>query len=77
MNYDLRVLGIAVADGLLAQRKLDGDPDIIATDDPRDLRAMVSGGKGAEAILRQSGDKGRMFLKQAYKRGGVEYVEPE
>ena len=77
MSYDLMILGIAVADGLLAQRKLDGDPDIIATDEPRELQAIVSQGKRAEAILRQNGDKGRMFLKQAYERGGVEYVEPE
>ena len=77
MSYDLMILGIAVADGLLAQRKMDGDPHIIATDEPRELQAIVSQGKRAEAILRQNGDKGRMFLKQAYERGGVEYVEPE
>jgi hypothetical protein len=77
MSYGLMILGIAVSDGLLAQRKLDGDPDIIATDEPRELQAIISQGKRAEAILRRNGDKGRMFLKQAYERGGVEYVEPE
>ncbi|MBM4463859.1 MAG: hypothetical protein FJ012_11155 [Chloroflexi bacterium] len=77
MSYALAMLGIAVSDGLMAQRKLDGDPDIIATDDPRELQAIVSQGKRAETILRQNGDKGRGFLRQAYKRGGVEYVETD
>ncbi|MBM4463833.1 MAG: hypothetical protein FJ012_11020 [Chloroflexi bacterium] len=77
MSYALAMLGIAVSDGLMAQRKLDGDPDIIATDDPRELQAIVSQGKRAEAILRRNGDRGMGFLRQACKRGGVEHVEPE
>ena len=77
MSYDLMILGIAVADGLLAQRKLDGDTSIIAPDDPAHLQAIVSQGKRAEGILRRSGEKAMGFLKQAYERDEVEYVEPE
>jgi hypothetical protein len=74
MSYDLMILGVAVGDGLLAQRKLDGDTSIIAPDAHDHLQAIVSQGKSAEGILRQAGDKGRHFLKQAYERGGVAYA---
>jgi hypothetical protein len=77
MTYDLMILGRAVGDGLLAQRKLDGDTTVIAPEDHDQLQAIVSQGKGAEGILRQAGDKGRHFLKMAYERGRVPYVEQE
>ena len=77
MSYDLMILSVAVGDGLLARRKLDGDLSIIAPDDPVRLQSIVSQGKSAEGILRRNGEKGKHFLKQAYKRGGVDYVDQE
>lgn len=47
MSWSEAMLGIAVTDGLLAQRKLDGDMSIIAPDDPQVLHAIVTQGKMA------------------------------
>jgi len=49
MTWADAMLGIAVKDGLLAQRKLDGDQTIFAPDDPQILQAIVSQGKRPEA----------------------------
>ena len=45
----------AMIDGLFAQRKLKGDPDIIASDDPDVLRSIVAQGKRAEESCRREG----------------------
>ena len=63
----------AVQDGLLAQRKLDGDPDIIATDDHEELLRIGSQGKRMEGLLRELGKLD--WLKMAYERARVPYVE--
>jgi hypothetical protein len=65
----------AVIDGLLAQRKMDGDPEIIAPDDWQTLDAIIAQGKRAEASLRRLGLEEQ--IKGAYKAGGVKYVPPE
>jgi len=38
----------AIADGIMAQRKLDGDRDVFAPDDPETLNSIVRQGKRAE-----------------------------
>jgi len=62
-----------VQDGLLAQRKLDGDPDIIAPDDHDELQHIVSQGKRMEGVLRMLGK--HAWLKKAYERAEVPYAE--
>lgn len=57
----------AMIDGMLAQRKLDGDPDIIATDDVGQLRAIIAQGKRIEAYCRELGLDG--LIEQARIRG--------
>lgn len=74
MSYDLMILGRAVGDGLLAQRRLDGDTTVIAPEDHGQLQAIISQGKSAEGILRQAGEKGLRFLKRAYERAEVPYA---
>ena len=69
MTWSDAVIAISVGDGLLAQRKLDGDTTITATDDREELQRIVSQGKASEGILRQIGKLG--FLKRAYQRGGI------
>ena len=63
----------AVQDGLLAQRKLDGDANIIATDDHDQLQRIVSQGKRMEGVLRMQGK--HAWLKKAYERAEVQYAE--
>jgi len=46
---------IAMIDGILAQRKLNGDPDVIATDDRDTLEATISQGKRIEAFCKHRG----------------------
>ena len=70
MSWSDAVLGMAVTDGLLAQRKLDGDTTIIAPDDLQILQAIVSQGKRAEGILRRNG--GEAYIRDAYRRAGQE-----
>ena len=70
MSWSDAVLGMAVTDGLLAQRKLDGDTTIIAPDDPQVLQAIISQGKFAEGILRRNG--GEFYIRGAYERAGQE-----
>jgi len=65
----------AVIDGLLAQRKMDGNPEVIASDDWRTLERIIAQGKRAEATLRRLGEE--EYIKDAYKSGGVEYVPPK
>jgi len=75
MSYGLMILGIAVIDGLLAQRKMDGDPEIIAPDDWETLDWIIRQGKGAEASLRAMGKEKQ--IEGAYREAGVKYVPPE
>ncbi len=75
MTWADAVASGAVQDGLLAQRKLDGDPDIIATDDHDELRRIVSQGKRCEGILRKQGKDD--WIKIAYERAGEKYIEGE
>jgi len=63
----------AVIDGLLAQRKVDGDMTIIAPGDPQVLQAIISQGKRVEGTLRAVGRED--YLKRAYEKAEVQYVE--
>ena len=45
----------AMVEGLYGQRKLDGDPDIIATDDVDTLKSIVAQGKDIEATCKREG----------------------
>ena len=65
----------AVIDGLLAKRKMDGDPGVIASDDWRTLERIIAQGKRAEASLRRLGMEEQ--IQDAYKSGGVGYVPPK
>ena len=71
MSWSDAVLSMAVTDGLLAQRILDGDPTVHGPDDPVVLQAIVSQGKYAEGVLRRNG--GEAYIEQAYERAGPEY----
>jgi hypothetical protein len=75
MSFAEAMLGIAVTDGLLAMRKLDGDVTIFAPDDPQVLQAIISQGKRAEGILRRNG--GEAYIESAYRRAGATYVKPQ
>jgi len=75
MSFSEAMLGIAVTDGLLAQRKVDGDKTIYAPDDPRVLQAIISQGKLAEGTLRRNG--GEAYIESAYRSAGVTYVKPQ
>jgi hypothetical protein len=72
MSFGEAMLGIAITDGLLAQRKLDGDKTIIAPDDPQVLQAIISQGKRSEGMVRRSG--GEAYIRDAYRRAGREYL---
>ena len=65
----------AVIDGLLAQRKMDGDPEIIAPDDWETLEWIIRQGKRAEASLHRLGLEEQ--IKGAYRAGGVKYEPPK
>ena len=67
--YGKGALNRAIVDGLFAQRKLDGDPDIIAKDDPEFLRAVVAQGKRAEEVCRREG--WTATIAHAYAHAGV------
>ena len=75
VSFAEAMLGIAVSDGLLAQRKVDGDKTIYAPDDPRVLQAIISQGKLAEGTLRRNG--GEAYIESAYRRAGATYVRPQ
>ncbi len=45
----------AIADGILATRKLNGDPDVIAPNDPEKLKAIVKQGESAEKTCKEAG----------------------
>ena len=75
MSFAEAMLGIAVTDGLLAQRKVDGDKTIYAPDDPGVLQAIISQGKRAEGILRRNG--GEAYIRDAYRRAGQECLYQE
>jgi len=75
MTFAEAMLGIAITDGLLAMRKLDGDQTIIAPDDPQVLQAIISQGKLAEGVLRRNG--GEAYIEAAYGRASVTYVKPQ
>ena len=75
MSWSDAVASMAVIDGLLAQRKVDGDKTIYAPDDPQVLQAIISQGKRAEGILRRNG--GEAYIESAYRSAGVTYVKPQ
>ncbi len=75
MTWADAIASIAVQDGLLAQRKLDGDPDIIATDDHDELQYIVSRGKHMEGVLRRQGKQN--WIRMAYERATVVHVGEE
>jgi len=75
MSFAEAMLGIAVSDGLLAQKKLDGDTTIYAPDDPQVLQAIISQGKRSEGNLRRH--NGEAYIESAYRRAGVTYVKPQ
>jgi hypothetical protein len=75
MSFAEAMLGIAVTDGLFAQRKLDGDKTIYGPDDHDALQAIVSQGKAAEGVLRRNG--GGAYIRGAYRRAGLEYCYEE
>lgn len=63
----------AIIDGLYAQRKLNGDPDIIAKDDPEFLQAVIAQGKRAEEMCRREG--WTATIAHAHTQGGVPLKE--
>jgi len=63
----------AIVDGLLAQKKIDGDISIIAKDDPEFLKAVVSQGKSAEAQCREEG--WHKTIERAYNMARVPLKE--
>ncbi len=69
MAYKTGLLAKDIKEGLYARRKLNGDPDIIATDDPEILKDIIAQGKDAEDICRQEGMD--WLIKKVYKRAGV------
>jgi len=75
MTFADALASIAVQDGLLAQRKLDGDPDIIATDDHDELQYLVSRGKRMESLLLRQGKQN--WIRMAYERAKVVYAGDE
>ena len=75
MSFAEAMLGIAVSDGLLAQKKLDGDTTIYAPDDPQVLQAIISQGKRSEGTLRRNG--GEAYIESAYRRAEQECHYPE
>ena len=75
MSWSDAVASMAVIDGLLAQRKVDGDKTIYAPDDPQVLQAIISQGKRSEGILRRNG--GETYIESAYRSAGVTYVKPQ
>ncbi len=74
MSYSDALLARAVTDGLLAQRKLDGEL-IYGPTDHDELQSLVSQGRGAEARLRRDGLES--YIKGAYERAHVKYPFPE
>lgn len=75
MTWADAIASRAVQDGLLAQRKLDGDQTIVATDDHDELQRIVSQGKRCEGTLRRQGKLD--WLRMAYERARVKYLEEE
>ena len=65
--YNTGILLRAMIDGIVAQRKLDGDSSIIATNDIDALKRIVSQGKRIEASCRQKGLGD--LIEQAQKEG--------
>lgn len=76
MTYAEAILSRAVMDGILAQRKLNGDASISGPDDHDQLQALISQGKQAEGQLRASSTRdGLALLKRAYENEKEPYVE--
>ena len=74
MSWSDAVLSIAVTDGLLAQRILDGDPTVYGPKDPLVLQAIISQGKYAEGVLRRNG--GEAYIEAACRRAAATYFKP-
>jgi len=69
MAYKTGLLVKDIKEGLYARRKLDGDPEIIATDDPEILKAIMAQGKRAEVICKREGLE--WLIEKAYKRAEI------
>ncbi len=69
MAYKTGLLAKDIKEGLYARRKLDGDPDIIATDAPEILKDIIAQGKRAEAICKREGLE--WLIEKAYKRAEI------
>jgi hypothetical protein len=54
---------------------MDGDPEIIASDDWKVLEWIIRQGKGAEASLRAMDRESQ--IKYAYGKAGVKYEPPK
>ena len=65
----------AVIDGLLAQRKMDGDTEVISSDDWQTLDFIIRQGKRAEAALRRLDYEAQ--VKYAYEKADVKYEPPK
>ncbi len=52
----------AIVDGIYARRKLNGDPDVIATDNTETLKGIAAQGERVEAGLRAKGDQDSLDL---------------
>ena len=59
----------AIVEGLYAQRKLAGDPDIFIEDDPDFINAVIAQGKRAEEMCRKEG--WFKTIEGGYRRGGM------
>ena len=75
MTYKTGLLMKDIKEGLYARRKLDGDPEIIATDDPEILKAIMAQGKRAEAICKREGLE--WLIEKAYKRAEIPLEKEE
>lgn len=69
-GFALSRMGIALSDGLLAQRKLNGDTGVDGPDNPEELKTLVTLGKKMETALRRD-KNGQQFIDQAYRRAKV------
>ena len=58
----------AIVDSIYARRKLNGDPDVIATDDVETLKMIADQGERIETYLRAKGDQASLHLiEKAHK----------
>ena len=73
MTWAEAQLGGCITEALFAQKKLNGDTTIHGPDDHDAPQAIVSQGRRAEGLLRREGSI--EYIRGAYERTGMEYVE--